>query len=162
MIQEMTYLTASYAASYPRFRASSIRINTTSNGKKPLISAEQKWISSSCECRTLHRTSLLFLSHVSTRGCKYSGMLFVLKAIQMLKKCNVIIVLRTIPPFSHHFLYPSDRRSSLIFPKKKDQHADPTSSCHNRIRSHTHSRRIHNRTRNHIRTDDRPGRRWKA
>lgn len=56
------------------------------------------------EYGTLHRTSLLFLSHVSTRGCKYSGMLFVLKAIQMLKKCNVIIVLRTVPAFSHHFL----------------------------------------------------------
>ena len=49
------------------------------------------------EYRTLHRTSLLFLSHVSTRGCKYSGMLFILKAIQMLKKCNVIIVLCTVP-----------------------------------------------------------------
>lgn len=112
------------------------------------------------EYRTLHRTSLLFLSHVSTRGREYSGMLFVLKATQMLKKCNLIIVLRTVPAFSHHFLYPSDRRSSLIFPKKKDQRADPTSSCHNR--SHTHSRHIHNRTRNHIHTDDRPGRRWKA
>ena len=49
------------------------------------------------ECRTLHRTSLLFLSHVSTRSREYSGMLFVLKATQMLKKCNVIIVLRTVP-----------------------------------------------------------------
>lgn len=114
------------------------------------------------EYRTLHRTSLLFLSHVSTRGREYSGMLFVLKATQMLKKCNVIIVLRTVPPFSHHFLYPSDRRSSLIFPKKKDQRADPTSSCHNRIHSHNHNRRIHNRTRNHIHMDDRLGRRWKA
>ena len=38
------------------------------------------------EYRTLHRTSLLFLSRVSTRGREYSGMLFVLKATQMLKK----------------------------------------------------------------------------
>lgn len=49
------------------------------------------------EYRTLHHTSLLFLSHVSIRGREYSGMLFVLKATQMLKKCNVIIVLRTVP-----------------------------------------------------------------
>ena len=38
------------------------------------------------EYRTLHRTSLLFLLRVSTRGHEYSGMLFVLKATQMLKK----------------------------------------------------------------------------
>lgn len=114
------------------------------------------------EYRTLHHTSLLFLSHVSTRGREYFGMLFVLKATQILKKCNVIIVLRTVPVLSHHFLYPSDRRSSLLFPKKKDQITDPTSSCHNRIHSHNHNRRIHNRTRNHIHMDDRLGRRWKA
>lgn len=80
----------------------------------------------------------------------------------MLKKCNVIIVLRTVPAFSHHFLYPSDWRSSLISPKKKDQRADPTSSCHSRIRSHNHIRRIHIRNRSHSHMDDRLGRRAMA